>query len=329
MKRHNCLLASLLVLLCLSACQNVTESAEPQEVVQQQLSEEEPTAPEGLPEAEEPTLTEEPIQAEESEQPITEETAQPMNLSDYDLQYGQQEEFIKIYSQIQPVEQAESFEGTWQRTEVANSLSAELTITEQTEEGFMFVGDFYYYSHSGYMEGNANFVAPNVAVYEHVNDWGWEEEEITSEYLVFEKTEEGMKLYASSSSADLGFGMNVFADGVYVQGEPVYTNATVLNDNFTLEEQEKMAILLGMDYEDYFKLPVEMGILTSTPATLADGSNATYYEAFIPTMGGFGFGMLICENGDIYFNSEAAVVGWKTNVEGAIDYPAYTLEENQ
>lgn len=282
MKKHRYLLVSLVILLCLSACQNAPQ------------------------------------------QPAEEVGTQRMDISAYDLQYGQQEEFIKIYEQIQPVEQAESFEGTWYRTDTASSLGAELTITDQTVEGFAFVGDFYYYSHSGWMEGNAKFVAPNVAIFEYMNDWG---EDIISEYLVFEKTPEGMKLYASAASADLGFGMNVFAEGSYVQGEPVYTNATVFDDNFTAEVQAQMQTLLGENYEEYFRFPVEMGILTSTSATLADGGSATYYDVFVPTMGGYAFQLLLCENGEVYFYSEADQIGWITNVDGAIDFPVYELAE--
>ncbi len=296
MKKHKYLLVSLLALLCLSACQNEPQApTEPQTVVQ-----------------------------EETQQQLP---AQSLDLSAYDLQYGQQAEFIKIYEQIQPMEQAESFEGTWHRTDVASGFGAELTITEQSEEGFAFVGDFYYYAHSGWMEGDAKFVAPNIAVFEYMNEW--DGEVTTSEYLVFEKTQEGMNVYASAASADLGFGMNVFADGSYVQGEPVYTNATVLADNFTVEVQEKVQVLLGNAYDDYFKFPVEMGILTSTPAVLTDGSSATYYDVFVPTMGGYAFQLLVCENGEVYFCSEASEIGWKTTVEGASDFPVYTLEENE
>lgn len=249
---------------------------------------------------------------------------QKLDLSVYHLEYGQQEEFLKLYEQIQPVPDAEKYEGTWHRTDVASSMDAEITITEQTAEGFSFVGDFCYYSHSGWMEGKALFVAPNVAVYEYINDW--DGEDAIPEYLVFEKTEEGMTVYASAASADLGFGMNVFADGVYIAGEPVYTNATVMDDNFTPQVQEAIQNLMGNDYDTYFKMIVEMGIITSTPATLEDGTKAMFYDVFVPTMGGYAFTLLVCENGDLYLNSEAVEIGWKTNVEGATDYPAYTLE---
>jgi len=154
------------------------------------------------------------------------------------------------------------------------------------------------------------------------------EEETTSEYLVFEKTQEGLQIYASAASAELGFGMNVFAHGVYVQGEPVYTNATVFEDNFSAEVQAQMQTLLGeTNYEEGFKFPTEAGILTSTPATLADGSSATYYDVFVPTMGGYEYQLLVCENGGIYFYSAANGIGFQTTVDGAGDFPEYELKQ--
>ena len=325
MKKYRILLISFIILICLSACKNETENLQQEEILQEEVQEEakSPISQESEQLPDEETLPEQSVEAED-EEPT--QPAQVLDLSAYDLQYGQHEEFLKIYEQIQPVEQAENFEETWHRTDTASSLGADITITEQTAEGFSFVGDFYYYSHSGWMEGNALFVAPNVAVYEHINDWG---EEIASEYLVFEKTAEGMKVYASAASADLGFGMNVSADGNYVNGEPSYTNATVFDDNFSEEVQAQMQTLLGeTNYEECFKFPTEMGILTSTPATLEDGSSATYYDVFVPTMGGYEYQLLVCENGDLYFYSDANGIGFQTTVAGAIDFPAYELTED-
>ena len=329
MKKYRILFISFIILICLSACKNEAENVQPQEVVQEETKP--PVSTETEQEQEEETIPEEPVEEEVQlpEEPVAEEvpqTAQALDLSAYDLQYGQHEEFLKIYDQRQPVEQAESFEGTWHRTDTASGLGAELTISEQTADGFSFYGDFWYYSHSGYMDGTAYFAAPNVAVFEYINDWGIEG--TVPEYLVFEKTGEGMKLYASAASADLGFGMNVFADGNYTQGEPVYENANVLNDNFSAQVQEQMQTLLGENYDEFFKFPTETGILTATPATLEDGSSAIYYDVFVPTMGGYEFQMLVCENGDVYFNSGATMVGFQSTVAGATEFPVYELAES-
>lgn len=336
MKKRIYVFMSLLLLLSLSACGNAAENAGTQANIQEEVQAELPAEAETAKSETEQTETEASTEAEaeqtEAEAPAQEQQdIPPMDLSSLNLQYGQQEEFRTLYEQVQPVENAENFEGTWYRTEVASSLGAEITITEQNEEGFAFIGDFYYYSHMGWIEGTAHFVAPNVAVFEYTHDLEGEifgeAEDTTPEYLVFEKTQGGMRVFASAASADLGLGMNVFADGDYITGEPVYTNATVLDDNFTAEVQETIQSLLGDDYDTYFKTVVEIGVITSASAILEDGTKAMFYDAFVPTMGGYAFTLLVCENGDLYFNSEADEIGWKTNVEGAIDYPVYTLQE--
>lgn len=273
--------------------------------------------------------------AEMTEEELSEENpveeAAPQEISTQNLEYGQQEEFKKLYDMISPVENAESFEGTWHRTDVVKGCGGQIEVSNQDAEGFDFSGVFMYYSHNGVIAGRAYFVTPEIAIYEY-NQEGFDtietqEEADAPEYVVFEKTEEGFKVVASASSADLGFGMSVFADGTYVAGEPVYTNATVLEDNFTPEEQESIKALLWDAYDTYFKDVVEFGVLESAECTLEDGTNAIFYDAFIPTMGGYQFELLKCENGDLYFYSEAENVGWKTNVSGAIDYPVYTTVE--
>lgn len=235
-----------------------------------------------------------------------------------------------VEQQEQTVENAEAFEGVWNRTEEVSGCAAQIEITEQNEEGFTFCGDFYYYSHSGYLEGKASFTAPNVAIWEYTPDYMPDEsaeETESQQYMKFEKTEEGLIVSASAASSELGLGMNVFTDGLYIQGEPVYTNATVLEDNFTAQQQEALKELLGTEYDECFKTVVEEGVLFSAPVVLEDGTGATFYEAFWPTMGGYAFELLVCENGDLYFNTEYEPVAWATNVEGATDYPVYTPEE--
>ena len=236
----------------------------------------------------------------------------------------QQEEFKKIYAQIQSVDHAENFVGTWNRTDVQSGMPAHIIVTNQDTEGFDFSGEFFYYSHLGCLEGRAYFVSSDIAIYEYQSEYS--EDDIT-QYVVFERTEEGLKVIASDYSGALGFGANVTADGTYIEGEPLYTNATVLEDNFTADEQENMKNMLGDDYDEYFKYIVEYGVLERSQCTLEDGTKADFYEGYIPTMGGYAFKLLKCENGNLYFYPEAEEIGWKTNVSGAIDYPAYEVEE--
>lgn len=252
------------------------------------------------------------------------EEKESVDISTLNLEYGNLEEFKKIYNQIQSVDHAENFVATWNRTDVQNCMSAQIIVSNQDGEGFDFSGDFLYYSHSGYLAGRAYFVSPDMAIFEYQPEYS--ENDIT-QYVVFERTEEGLNVIASDRSGALGLGASVSVDGTYIEGEPVYTNATVLEDNFTADEQESIKNMLGNDYDEYFKDVVEYGVLESSECTLEDGTKAVFYEGFMPTMGGYAFELLKCENGDLYFYSEAEEIGWKTNVSGAIDYPAYEVEE--
>ncbi len=252
------------------------------------------------------------------------EEKESVDITTLNLEYGNLEEFKKIYNQIQSVDQAENFVATWNRTDVQNCMSAQIIVSNQDGEGFDFSGDFLYYSHSGYLAGRAYFVSPDMAIFEYQPEYS--ENDIT-QYVVFERTEEGLNVIASDCSGALGLGASVSVDGTYIEGEPVYTNATVLEDNFTADEQENMKSMLGDDYDECFKDVVEYGILESSECTLEDGTKAVFYEGFMPTMGGYAFELLKCENGELYFYSEAEEIGWKTNVSGAIDYPAYEVEE--
>ncbi len=255
-----------------------------------------------------------------TEKPVKDEEYLDIDLSDYDLVYGNADEFKKIYEKTTIVENAENFEGSFNRTNVNNSYAAELKINRQDSEGFDFELECTYYSHSGYMEGKAQFVLRNVAVYEYSDEWS---EDGECQYVIFKKNAEGVNVIASGNSSELGFGMNVCADGLYVSGEPEYTNATILNDLFTSDEQEGLKILIGDFYDECFKTVVENGIINATDCELSDGTQAVFYEAFIPTMGGYEFELLITANDDMYFYTENSSIGWKTNVSGAVDFPEY------
>lgn len=215
-----------------------------------------------------------------------------------------------------------NFVGTWNRTGVHSGRKAIVEITNQDETGFDFSGEFCHFSHIGSLEGRAYFSEDGIACYEYVSDIEGQE----NQYVYFTMTEDGVYIYATGDSGALGFGMNVTVNGEYTTEVPVYTNATVLEDNFTEEELESIkAVVTEEYYEDYFLFVVESGTMEIAPCELSDGTKAVYYYGFIPTMGDYNFTMLKCENGDIYYHNYT--VGWKTNVSGAIDFPAYTLDE--
>ncbi|MBE5946343.1 MAG: hypothetical protein E7259_05260 [Lachnospiraceae bacterium] len=215
-----------------------------------------------------------------------------------------------------------NYEGIWNRTNVHSGYYGTVEITNQDEDGFDFMGNFSYYSHVGSLEGRAYFQEDGTAVYEYVSDMEGQE----NQYVYFTMTETGLIISATGSSGDLGFGMNVSADGDYTTEEPEYTNATVLEDNFTDEELESIKSVLTEEYyDDYFKNVIELGVLEVSECTLEDGSKAVYYNGFIPTMGYYNFELLKCDNGDIYYYNYE--IGWKTNVSGAIDFPIFTVDE--
>lgn len=213
-------------------------------------------------------------------------------------------------------------QGVWSRTDVHSGHQGTIEITNQDAEGFDFDGEFCYYSHIGNISGRAYYNEEGKAIFTHTPDFG--EEDVTIEFAM---EGEHLIVVADGDSALYGFGMNVYAYGTYTLGEPEYTNGTVLEDNFTEEELDNIkAVLTEEYYYEYFEYVVTNGALESTNCTLEDGTKAVFYVASYPTMAYYNLELLMCDNGDIYFYSNAEEVGWKTNVSGAIDYPDYTSE---
>lgn len=239
--------------------------------------------------------------------------------------YSDTELFQELYQQKIAQTDAPDFTGEWNRTNEVRGFDGLVSISGQDEEGFDFSGEFYYYSHSGVMEGRAYFVTDNLAVYQYENEFGDAENE--EEFVAFVMTDDVMKIRTTGSSWELGFGMNVFADGEYTLGEPIYTNANILTETFSKEELAQIEQMLGAEwYEDYFVFTVEYGAITASDCVVNGEQKGVYYEAFLPTMGGYEFSMLISEDGSIYFYSESDL-GWQTNVSEAIDFPSYELVE--
>lgn len=233
--------------------------------------------------------------------------------------------FKDLYQRKGAQADALDFNGEWNRTNVVTGIAGSVWISNQDEEGFDFSGEFYYYSHSGEIEGRAYFVEEDLAIYQYEDEYA--DEEAEEEFIAFVRTDEGMEIRTTGSSWELGFGMNVFADGGYTLGEPEYTNANILAETFSEEELAKIEQMLGTEgYEEYFVFTVEYGAITTSDCIVEDGQEAVYYEAFLPTMGGYEFTMLICEDGSIYFYS-GSDLGWQTNVSGAIDFPGYEMIE--
>ena len=232
--------------------------------------------------------------------------------------------YEKYYGEIVVLEDAEEFVGEWNRTDTHSSYYGKILIKNQDTEGFEFEGELGYFSHFGDMEGKAYYLSKNTAIYRYD---GMGDEELY-EYVIFQLEGEKMIVKASAGSASLGFGANVIADGEYITGEPVYTNANILEETFTQEELDSLKTVLGEEiYEEFFVWPVKEGVVSVSDCTLDNGDKAKYYDVFVPTMGGYAFQLLIVENGNWYYLSESDIARYNTNVSGELDFPEYVISE--
>ena len=195
------------------------------------------------------------------------------------------------------------YEGRWERTFVHSSLNGQFTISNADEEGFDFVGEFFYYSHSGDSAGRAVFTSENEAVFEDKSELG--------EGYIYFTFEEDM-LTVTTEGFISGMGMNVSVPGYYTKGEPEYTNANVIENTFSEEDLELIKSLLGEDYEDIFVNDSECGSVVSDETVLTDGRKARFIGCIVPTMYGWmGYRMIITEDEMIYFLHERDI--FKTN----------------
>ena len=321
MKRNVLLCMCSVGILCLCGCSNsqsTLEQQSEQEIeVESQTANESESDTESVSEAESESATEQNLSSGESDGELA-AIILDSDCSDTDT-------FKGLYQRKGAQADALDFSGEWNRTNVVTGIAGSVWISNQDEEGFDFSGEFYYYSHSGEIEGRAYFVEEDLAIYQYEDEYA--DEEAEEEFIAFVRTDEGMEIRTTGSSWELGFGMNVFADGGYTLGEPEYTNANILAETFSEEELAKIEQMLGTEgYEEYFVFTVEYGAITTSDCIVEDGQEAVYYEAFLPTMGGYEFTMLICEDGSIYFYS-GSDLGWQTNVSGAIDFPGYEMIE--
>lgn len=232
--------------------------------------------------------------------------------------------YEEYYGKTVVLEDAEDFSGGWYRTNTASSYYGTIVIKNQDKEGFEFEGEFGYYSHSGSVEGKAYYLSENTAIYKY-DDMG--EEEYT-EYVIFQLNGDKLMVCASANGGALGLGANVCVDGEYVKGEPVYTNANILEETFTQEQLDSLKNVLGEDiYGEFFVWPVEEGVITVSNCILENGAKAKHYDVFVPTMGGYAFQLLMVENGNWYYLSESDMAGYNTNVAGELEFPEYVIKE--
>lgn len=195
------------------------------------------------------------------------------------------EDFAKLYDNVSPVSNTMEYEGEWSRTNIHNGYSAIVSISNVTLEGFDFEAEANYFSHMGIMTQTAEFVTESCAICKYVDT--------SVQYIVFIFENDMINIYATGSSADLGFGMNVSIDGTYTFGEPQYTNANILHETFTDEQLAAIKAKSTEEAYDNFVFIVENGLIDDSEI---DGSR--YVTGWIPTLGEYSFEVII-ENGAV------------------------------
>ena len=195
----------------------------------------------------------------------------------------------KLYSEAKECPNAANFEGKWYGGE-HSSYSGEITITDQSEKGFHFSGFFYYYLHTGEIEGDALFVKDNVAVYKYT--------EAEDEYLSFEM--DGDTVHVKQVGL-LGLGMNVWAGRDYTRDKKAFINDDILNKAYTESQLSEIKKLIGDDelYEDYFKFGTEIGAVGYKDTETKSGEKCRFVDCLVPTYG-TEYTAVLMDNGKIY-----------------------------
>lgn len=177
----------------------------------------------------------------------------------------------------------------WNRTDVHSSHSAVLDVKAVDNTGFVFKLDAYYYYHTGNVEGKAYFVSENCAVF-RLEEMELPLPEEEYEYIVFAFENDEVTVYASASSAELGLGMNVYVYGSYIDGEPIYTNAEILEETYTDAQLAFLRDNLPTDYYDKLIFATEFG---GVGVTDEDGKRVV--SVTVPTAGQYGYVVIIVD----------------------------------
>lgn len=183
------------------------------------------------------------------------------------------EAFRQLYDFSYEYDVTPTIKPLWKRTDVHSSFPAELKITEVGCRGFGFNLNAMYFLNIGAIEATAKYVNKDLAIAKV--------EGVGDQYLIFILNNENIEIIASGRSGDIaGLGGGVFVDGVYITGDPIYTNTGILNKTFTEDELSALMDILPKEkYEKYFLFVTENGIV-NTEIT-KDGEK--YIEAYCPT----------------------------------------------
>lgn len=251
--------------------------------------------------------------------------------------YFKEEVGMALYNARTPQENAMDFTGEWSRTNVPTYHCAEVTISNQDENGFDVNGTFFWYSHTGdIINERAYFVTEDLAIYEIHDEWVYElyEGEYGDlykeywkpyEYIAFQRVGDELLIYATGAGGQLGyFSANCWASGEFVQGEPAYTNANILAETYTESQLEQIRSLVGEElYEKVFVTTTEHGSVTVEECVLEDGTFGKEYHSYIMGVADYHFYRIyIFENGDIYGEIGPDDLFF-TNVSGVTEVPKY------
>ena len=190
-----------------------------------------------------------------------------------------------------------NFEGIWSRTNVSSSLWAQINISEVEGDTMHVMGTFGYYSLLGDIDAYASFVSETEAVISQQDL----DPAAAPGYIYL--TLSGDTLTVTSEDWFFGMGEYVTVDGEFTSGDPVYTNANILEDTFSEEELTTIQGLIDDDliYENSFIDPTVTGIVTDEEVLLTNGTSARHISCTVPT-DTIGYDILITDNGKIYID---------------------------
>jgi hypothetical protein len=176
---------------------------------------------------------------------------------------------------------APDYSGIWYATNTSQMTRAAVVIDNQTNTSFDYEYNGWWGANSGLWGGTA-IISESGESAKHSSDEG---------EVVFSFDNEVLRI--SSSAADgysLSIGYHVYAEGEFTRGEPIYTDANILNEILpTVEIQSRVSELLGAAaYDDMLEVMKFGGQILFAD----DALNVFTYSGFVHG-GGLGVDLLI------------------------------------
>lgn len=208
--------------------------------------------------------------------------------------------------------------GEWNRTGWSEDYAATVTISRQTEKGFVVSAGCSRGAHSGELgETSARFTGPATAVMEVYGSYEYREETGPKPPVYFLWVGDAMIVTTQATDTDLGFGAFVSIDGVYTRGEPRYENPGDVEELLTPEERELVRSVVGNNYDWEVIHTLELGYLEDGPCRLPDGSRGHYFSANA-SLWADTLEMALAEDGRVYVKTNG---GFYTNDPAAGELP--------